>query len=471
MYYKELKLGKNFNSTKYHFPIIDVDMNATFSSISSYVDKGYFIFNKKVKLYVARYISSITKTVYNDSVKYFITATSLALSKNSDKFFVQDKLTYTVKVSADNQLKIFTNKEPFCSKRTFYTLQKILSHLKSMPENEIKSLLEEINIPQQTHEYYFNLNTKLKELPFYKDSFSVFYYEGTSNKHRNRILYYLQKGDTKKATDAALKGNYPKSIKRIFNQSTTDKRIWTLVSRGYLAKLYETYSVDRVVNILKLPNVSSAVYSHYTLDSLFSIEYLSKMLMNREKRGYVYDSAAMYSLLKQRYDISIKPSPKEKIERYHNRLVIEYNKINTSLDFQNEKLRKPHKSSILPYFNSVYGLLVRPSINALELKDIGNKLSICVGCYDVEQMRGDLEICLVTDRHNNYLACLEIKNNTLVQAKLKHNKYVYTNSIIQSVIETWCSNNNIEINTTDMYKPEHLKHLKQTRLNNNLTFS
>ena len=61
-----------------------------------------------------------------------------------------------------------------------------------------------------------------------------------------------------------------------------------------------------------------------------------------------------------------------------------------------------------------------------------------------------LEIAVVEDSENNYVACLEILNQELVQAKLKYNSPLCNNTTIQNIVLSWCRLNNFKVKTKDV---------------------
>lgn len=86
-----------------------------------------------------------------------------------------------------------------------------------------------------------------------------------------------------------------------------------------------------------------------------------------------------------------------------------------------------------------------------ELLYAGMKLHNCVNTYAEDCIAGKCVIVLVKDK-DKLVACLELRNNELVQAKLKLNKKLKDNEEINSGVLDWCRKTGIRINTDDVKK-------------------
>ena len=110
--------------------------------------------------------------------------------------------------------------------------------------------------------------------------------------------------------------------------------------------------------------------------------------------------------------------------------------------------KEPWKSRLVPCDNS--GYKVRPLTTIYEMKAIGQYMCICVGSYMAYQHNNQLEIAVVEDSEKNYIACLEISNREIVQAKLKYNSPIYNNKTINNIVLSWCKLNHLKINSRDI---------------------
>ena len=97
--------------------------------------------------------------------------------------------------------------------------------------------------------------------------------------------------------------------------------------------------------------------------------------------------------------------------------------------------------------------------NRYELSTIGSAMHICVGSYGCSVENSNCRIAYIQE-NGEYKACLELRIETdsktketffkLVQAKLKHNRYVGSDAYYNNIVYNWCQENSIEINTNDM---------------------
>ena len=148
---------------------------------------------------------------------------------------------------------------------------------------------------------------------------------------------------------------------------------------------------------------------------------------------YYRDASFAYHSLKYEFNIISKVNKQESIKEYHDRLTRELSfQREQRKSLKNVKYKEAWKSKLKVYETSDYK--VRPLTTIYEMKAIGDQMNICVGSYMEYQFNNRLEIAVVEDSENNYVACLEILNQELVQAKLKYNSPLYNNTTIQNIV-------------------------------------
>jgi hypothetical protein len=64
--------------------------------------------------------------------------------------------------------------------------------------------------------------------------------------------------------------------------------------------------------------------------------------------------------------------------------------------------------------------------------------------------RQECNIVPVTDDNGKLVACLEVKAGRLVQAKLKHNKPVHLDAVLNEEVIRWAGKAGLKIDTTDI---------------------
>ncbi|WP_080325665.1 PcfJ domain-containing protein [Anaerovibrio lipolyticus] len=85
-----------------------------------------------------------------------------------------------------------------------------------------------------------------------------------------------------------------------------------------------------------------------------------------------------------------------------------------------------------------------------ELVTGSNAFHNCVKTYADRVLGGECQIAYMTDDKGKLVACLEVKKNRLVQAKLKFNKPVKQDRVVNASIVEWCEKAKLEICTCDI---------------------
>lgn len=85
-----------------------------------------------------------------------------------------------------------------------------------------------------------------------------------------------------------------------------------------------------------------------------------------------------------------------------------------------------------------------------ELVKASETLQNCVRTYGERVKEGVCNIVLMTDDRGKLVACLEVREGVLHQAKLKFNKEVSKDAKINAAVIDWCKKANIKIGTSDV---------------------
>ena len=87
---------------------------------------------------------------------------------------------------------------------------------------------------------------------------------------------------------------------------------------------------------------------------------------------------------------------------------------------------------------------------AWQLRDGGREFNNCVYTYAKRVKDGECQIAFMADDKGKLVACLEIRGDRLVQAKLKFNRPVKQDDEVQQEIIKWCKVKKIKIKTDDV---------------------
>lgn len=98
----------------------------------------------------------------------------------------------------------------------------------------------------------------------------------------------------------------------------------------------------------------------------------------------------------------------------------------------------------------VDGFVLRSPYTAYELISIGEKMRHCVASYAQSFYYRSIEIAVLTDIYDEYLVCLEIKDNYVVQAKMRFNAPVRDNLEYLEIVMQFMALNNLAVATFDI---------------------
>lgn len=98
-----------------------------------------------------------------------------------------------------------------------------------------------------------------------------------------------------------------------------------------------------------------------------------------------------------------------------------------------------------------------------QLIEASNTLHNCVRTYDRRVLTKQCSIVLMTDDLGRLRACLEVKDNALVQAKLKFNAPVRDDAAINGAVLDWCRKAGLTIRTDDVRQMQYPAVLKKER--------
>lgn len=100
------------------------------------------------------------------------------------------------------------------------------------------------------------------------------------------------------------------------------------------------------------------------------------------------------------------------------------------------------------------GLSFSMPSESLELVKIGHDLHNCVASYSEDMLNNKSWIVVITNGEGKRLACLEIKQDTVVQAKINGNIGVRENREINGVVMQWVKKAKLAVKTEDISSKE-----------------
>lgn len=293
-------------------------------------------------------------------------------------------------------------------------------------------------------------NKFLKDLPWTQAQMSNLYnsphlYPEKLAKLREKILIQLRKGNTKKAVNLCFHGyDYPKSIKKILIRQGPLN--YTKARYEFLTHAIDKHGVDLVRSCLL-----AAPYAFESLIECIDLGFSPKHVLNVASADYhiLRDVLSLHRTVSQRVQVTFNPNLRD----YHNYLDHIYRTLNPrtrnfGVDytevFESVDTSKEYEEV------STDKYIFRSPKTANELILVGRDLNICVGSYRKHFFVKTLDIVLVTDLEDNYIGCIEINSNHVVQAKLKYNRKFSSDVDVYSAMVDWMKLMEVTPHTTDL---------------------
>ena len=452
MYYKEIKIQKHFKSESINFrpDLSEVNYKDDFK-LPLYGNEQFMFYKRNTKdkkVWTCPLVTKITKTVFDNCIKIFITETNFCYAAKKGNKWVGDSKTYCIRLGFDG-IPYFTLDKKFSS-RAFSDFINCFRKCKIYLSNLNIDLLNDVEIPQSLKNYFYQRNPKLRELPASQRVLEEIYYCDyyTDKNLKARIRYHLKKGNTKKATEHFLRGTYPKSIRKYFLNNIDN---WDILKKKDLIEFYlKNISIDDLVFVLNKTHDAAEVFKIYLkFNKRYSLKHILKDFVNTRFDSLYIDAYRCFSTLKFEYNLEYFPGNKESIKEYHDRVS---DMLSTLRATRRSNLEERYKEDVTSQLltQEYEGYTIRPLKNIFEMKDIGNHMHICVGGYMRYQYEKRLEIAVVIDPEGKYTACLEIVKESIIQAKLSRNYLVSSDEFICGIVTQWAEYNKLKITTPDM---------------------
>lgn len=308
------------------------------------------------------------------------------------------------------------------------------------------------DIESMLSQYRVSRNLNLADLPWDEVNLRKIYHYPTEDMvpARQRMNYYLRKGNTKKATEACFFGNsYPKSIRKlmiIYGPYRAPKSWYDNVS-----SIIPVLGVDSTRNLitkammynsatLMNPNVFKMIHRGFNITDIdYHVHDMCNDILNMEAAPGI--------------DTSEIP-PTKNLKDYHDALVVLIEVIRKEGDpktkiFVANSIHNPE----LEYVNSSYEFKCAEFASDLYL--IGKMLHNCVHAYSSDAFTGSCSIVTMHEKgESRPLVCIELRGNHIVQAKLNYNKPVFTDPVVLAGITEWAEDRDLVLNCRDTFNGE-----------------
>lgn len=275
----------------------------------------------------------------------------------------------------------------------------------------------------------------------------------------------LRVGDTKKATDACFYGNsYPNSIKKLMLK--TDLLEFPRITYDLISEGVEKQGVDRMryfithpssntqpdYSILYQPSLLIAFVNGWNVMGIKNMQKLptSTVVVNNlhAKKKMIFDTVSMHrSLSSKNVPLNLPSKNINEIHDYLSPIYTLHAQAGSSAEmtaFKTVDTSSQTKPLITPNH------IIRSPYTASELVHVGTEMKHCVASYTSRFYYRNIDIALLTNKDGAYLVCLEIKDNKVVQAKMKFNQPVRANDQYHSLVMDFIALNGFKVATSDI---------------------
>ena len=264
-------------------------------------------------------------------------------------------------------------------------------------------------------------------------------------------------------------------IKELSNEWNVERYMYHLMDFVCIAKYFKNKeNVNKLYKLIMSNNTGKLLNAYY-----YSETYLNAWLNRRDE--YYISNIKTYNELKEKFHLikdaiyminqiddvygegwTVENVIFKNEQQYHDDIT-EIRNSQAFLDLQEAK-RKEELSKPFELEDETLALEsneITIARNRYELSTIGSAMHICVGSYGSSVEKSNCRIAYIQE-DGEYKACLELRIEIdsktketfyrLVQAKLKHNRYVGSEAKYNNIVYNWCQENSIEIYTDDMQK-------------------
>lgn len=341
-------------------------------------------------------------------------------------------------------------------------------HLGSNNITISETMRERINLLENNPLLYDLPFTEMQLLNLFNENrFSYFEREAIARTFIENITNHLKHGDTKKAVDACYYGNaYPSSIKKLILK--TDPLVFSKKTYDAISRCIECIGVDKtrifITNKQDDTQLDFYILDHPKLLEAFSfgwnmgiIKELRLLPIDKKIRRLlqskvhlVEDSINMHrSLLEKEVNLVLPSNNIKAIHDYLSPIYTLYSKAESTAEMVALKTVDT-SDQLKPLITPDY--VLRSPNTAAELMEVGTQMRHCVAAYAKQFFYRQIEIALLTDRAGEYLVCLEVYGNKVVQAKMKFNKPVFENEEYLKLVMDFIELNELKAACYDMGK-------------------
>lgn len=296
---------------------------------------------------------------------------------------------------------------------------------------------------------------------------------------RESILAPLLAGDTKTAVNACFFGySFPPAIKKLLLKTgllTYPKHVYAAIHHCvekagvdktllFISDVHKAGKPD--LGIIDNCMLLGAVAEGFNIDVIKRLQRSddakTRMKLLNEKFRLIEDTMTMYERLQQANVPLVFDS--KNINHAHDYLANIYTfHANTASRGEMNAVETIDTSEQSIRYEAG-GYIIRSPYTASELVQVGIAMRHCVAVYIQKFYYRQIDILLLTNTDGDYLACIEVFDGHVMQAKLKYNRRLHSNSEYLEVVADYIKANNLMTTSIDLGDSFPAHPLKNTLL-------
>lgn len=289
--------------------------------------------------------------------------------------------------------------------------------------------------PLTTNEIAIANNPRLADLAKYLPGQQATNMFVLSSYVRSRIYKAYDEKGTGAAYKAILGVSHKQLLAIAWKQPATVQHLRRMLKEGIPA--------DKLAHQLEKVHVWSlqacvALAEIYPLTK--AIKIFDKSKENNIEISYVYDLVSQYKALKQ---MGVSMPLSFDVERDHDLTALELNR----------RIRTAKSLTQLPVYPELEYKEGEWSFESpklgMELLDAGIILNLCVGSY-ISRVVAKMTKVIIIRKDGKDFGCLEVINNRLYQAKLRHNRQIATHPELLVLVLAWAERLKLTLDTPDV---------------------
>lgn len=371
------------------------------------------------------------KKTFDDSIVYMVMGTSAAYSKQRNNFFIK-RHYYSVRFRTNGQIVVVRDGRKI----------RDAMHINSI----LRDVRKIFGLSVSIEDYYKSNNPRLVDiLQSVTEQPTEYAYMGSELTSLEKFFYNVKGHDRSRIYRAYDKGGNKEAREALLGKKVKHKRLvsyaWSNLSAVPFIKagLKGGLDPEQIHSInddsrLKAVCLLAGLGFSYTR----SVNINAKRILEFSE---IQDTYNMFTELKKHIKGYVIPSCE--LKKLHNIVMRDYLIMKASLQENSVLPEHRLKDMVVEEYEFV------SAKTEADLVRCGSSMSICVASY-ADIVRSKATEIYFVKKGGEFIACLQVTNKTLVQAKIHLNYPVASNAAVLSATEEWVVINKLKVETYDL---------------------